>query len=159
MMKKSIFIKSFIIALLIFCAFQLPSEAKKYVLNLTPSQRISTKDEAISKGDILPFEVTKDLYVDGALFIAQGSPVLATVQFVEPNAWIGETPLLTLNYFETRDVTGDPVVIEYELNIKGKYGMSNVWQYTKYYTKSIIFCANLDIQPYATGFNVLFDKD
>ena len=156
-MKKAI--KSLVLASIMLFLIQFPCEARKHVMNITPVQDISTKNEAISKGDIINFAVTKDLYVDGHLFIAKGTPVSATVQFVESNAWIGETPLLILNYFETKDVMGDPVVIEYALEIKGKYGLSKVTQYAKYYAKSIILCANLDIKAESLEFNVLFDKD
>ncbi len=147
------------LTLLVFAAFALPSEAKKYVMNITPAQEIYTKGNALTKGDVLQFTVTKDLYVDNLLFIAKDTPVNATVEFVEGDAWMGETPLMTLNYFETKDVTGDPVIIEYALNIKGKYGKSKVSQYAKYYAKSIIYCANLELKPNELEFNVLFDKD
>ncbi len=137
---------------------QMPSEARKYVLNITPAQEISTKDESLQKGSVVNFTAVNDVYVGSTLYIKKGTPVTALVNYVEKDAWIGETPLLILSYFETKDVTGDPVVIDYTLKIKAKYGMSKFSEYAKYYAKSIIFCANLDLKPNDLVFNVIFDK-
>ena len=137
---------------------QMPCEARKYVLNITPAQEINTKDETLQKGAVVNFTTVNDVYVGSALYIKKGTPVTALVNYVEKDAWIGETPLLILSYFETKDVTGDPVVIDYTLKIKAKYGMSKFSEYAKYYAKSIIFCANLNLKPNDLIFNVLFDK-
>ena len=142
-----------------FSAFSLPSEAKKYVLNITPAQEIYTANDKISKGDVIDFTVTKDLYINNLLFVAKDTPASATVMYVNGDAWMGELPLLTLNYFQTKNVLGDPVIIEYDLHIKGKYGKSKVSQYVKYYAKSIVCCANLELKPNEVEFNVLFDAD
>lgn len=156
-MKKLVYT----ITLLVLSVFvlQTPCEARKYVLNITPAQEINTKDESLQKGSVVKFTSVNDVYVDGHLYIQKDTPVTALVNYVERDAWIGETPLLILSYFETKDVTGDPVVIDYTLKIKAKYGMSKFIDYAKYYTKSIIFCANLDLKPNDLVFNVLFEKE
>lgn len=155
-MKKALNI--IFLSAVIFFGFHQPSEARKYVMNITPAQEICTKGQAISKGDVLNFVVSKDTYIEDQLFLSKGTPVSATVGYAEGDAWVGETPLLVLSYFETKDVTGDPVVVEYPLKIKGKYGLSKFSEYAKYYVKSIIYTANLELKPDVHEFNVLFER-
>lgn len=152
------FLKSFVICLFVFCIFQLPSEAKKYVIQITPEQVISTAHGNIKVDDIIEFSVTQDVFKNGTLFIRKETPVKASVSFVQDDAWVGDSSLLELSHFETTDVDGNPVIIDYGLKIKGKYGISKPTDFIKYFCKSFVFYANLNYQPKEVLFNILLDE-
>lgn len=151
------FFKSFAVILFVFCMLQLASEAKTYVMHITPTQTINLRNGQIKVDDILDFCVVDDITRNGEVYIAKDTPVKATVKHVEDDAWVGDSDLLELSHFETTDVNGNPVVFDYSLKIKGRYGITKAKDYIKYSVKSLFFYANLDFKPGSVIFNVLFD--
>lgn len=153
------FLRNSLIMLVVLTAFALPSEARKLVLKITPSQQICTNDGTIQKDDVLEFSAVEDvLREDGSILITKGTPVKAMVSYIQSEAWVGDSSILDLSHFETNDVEGNPIVFDYDLKIPGKYGLSTPSELTKYVVKSFFFYANLNYKPGEVVFNVLFDE-
>lgn len=152
------FLKLFLI-LFAISILKLPCEAKTYVLQITPAQVINIRANHIKTDDSLDFAVVKDVYKNDEIYIAKETPVKATVSYVQEDAWVGDSPLLELRHFETTDVKGNPIIIDYNLKIRGKYGITKPVDFCKYFVKSFFFYANLNYQPKEVAFNVLFEEE
>lgn len=110
------------ISFLVLCFFAISNfvyAAEKIPVLITPDQIISTNHDEVEVGDDIDFKVVKDVYKDDTLFIKKGAPVIADVDYVCPNDWLGDSAYIQFKKFKVLDFNHKWVNVNYCLNISG----------------------------------------
>lgn len=98
--------------------FALPVFAQKTPVRITPTQIISTHNNEIETGDWLKFEIVNDVYINDKIYLKKQTPIYGFVDFIHPNGWAGDKAEIKIKTFETEDVNGKKVIINYPFNLK-----------------------------------------
>ena len=88
-------------------------------LKIKPAQIISTCYDEIEVGDKIKFEVVKDFYKNGKLYIKKDTPVYGLVDYVSANGWNFDNAQIDFKQFRTKTITGDKLTIHNPLSING----------------------------------------
>lgn len=152
---KRFFLLSLILATSLFQA----AFAEKVPVRISLSQTISTHHDEIETADYVGFVVVKDVYVDGKLFIKDGTPIVGFVDFFHPNGWAGDSAEIKIKTFETIDINDKKVVINYPLNINGCSLKSNdIRQYFSWVLTGFIRGSEIYLEPDKKSFNIFIES-
>lgn len=112
--------KKLLLACLFFIAVSnLAFAEEKIPVSITPNQFITTKKDLVEFGDTLAFKVTKDVYKDDMIFIKKNAPVIAEVDYVNPNGWAADTAYIQIKKFKILDSQNKWIDVCYPLKILG----------------------------------------
>lgn len=150
---------------LLFCLLMISgiqtANAEKIPVKITPAQIISTHHDEIETGDYINFETAKDVYINNKLYIRKNTPVIAFVDFFHPNGWVGDSAEIKINSFETLDVNGKNVSINYPFVIDGNsLKVNDVKQYLVRIASILIFVrgSEIYIEPDTKVFNIFIER-
>lgn len=152
-------IKKNILFILLFFLLTTPAFAEKTPVKIAPAQIISTNHDEIEVGDWVNFEIVNDVYVNGSLYIKKNTPLYGFVDFVHPNGWAGDSAEVRFKTFETNDLKGQKVIINYPLVLNGSNSKNNdVKQYLAMAFLRLIRGAEICIEPDTKIFNIFIER-
>jgi len=93
--------------------------AEKIPVRIAPTQIISSHEDEIEVADWISFEIVNDIYVNDKLYIKKETPIYGFVDFFKPNGWVGDSAEIYFKNFETKDVDGKKITLNYPLKING----------------------------------------
>lgn len=99
--------------------FKKGNKIEELALPIKPRERISTCNNEIENGDRIKFELTKDIYKNGTLFIKKGAPVVGIVDYISDNGWSYDNAQIDFQEFRLKDVNGNILKINSPLSING----------------------------------------
>lgn len=148
-----------ILFIVLFFLLTTPAFAEKTPVKIAPAQIISTNHDEIEVGDWINFETVNDVYVNGNLYIKKNTPLYGFVDFVHPNGWAGDSAEVRFKIFETSDLNGKKVIINYPLILNGNNSKNNdVKQYLAIVFLRLIRGAEICIEPDNKIFNVFIER-
>lgn len=118
MIYKKIFVICYIF-------FAMPVFAEKIPVKIAPIQVISTNYDEIEVGDLINFEIVKDVCINDKLYIKKGTQLKGLVDFVHPNGWGGDSAEVVFKAFYVTDINDKKITISSPLKINGKTEMAN----------------------------------
>lgn len=152
-------IKKNILFILLFFLLTTPTFAEKTPVKIAPAQIISTNHDEIEVGDWVNFETVNDVYVNGNLYIKKNTPLYGFVDFVHPNGWVGDSAEVRFKIFETSDLNGKKVIINYPLILNGNNSKNNaVKQYFAIVFLRLIRGAEMCVEPDTKIFNIFIEQ-
>ena len=105
-------------------------------IKIKAAQKLSTCYDEIEVGDNIKFEIAKDVYKNGSLYIKKGTPIYGTVDFVSDNGWGYDNAQIDFKQFKTKSVSGSVITINSPLSINGfdilKYKSKRFAQFFNY---------------------------
>lgn len=110
--------KKILLLTLILISFTLSTQAEKIPVKISPSEIVSTHHDEFEVGDLINFHVTKDVYLDDSVYIKKGTKILGLVDYVHPNGWLNDCAEIKFSKFETKDINGKKVTIDYPMIIE-----------------------------------------
>lgn len=135
------------------------AQAEKIPVKITPLQLISTHHDEIETGDYITFVVVNDVYANGNLYIKKGTLVDAFVDFFHPNGWAGDNAEIKINSFETTDVNGKKLTINYPIDMNGNNLKHNdIKQYLSWVFTNLIRGSEICIEPDTNIYNIFIEK-
>lgn len=120
-MKIKIFL-----SLILFSILTMPSFAEKIPVRIEPIQVISTHHDEVEVGDKIKFTTTKDVMLNGKIYIKASTNVYALVDFVHNNGWAGDNAEIKFNKFITQNINGEKIIIKYPISLKGCHEKANI---------------------------------
>ena len=92
----------------------------KLPVKVTLLNTINTSHDEIEVGDIIPFEVVRDVYYNEKVIIPNGTIIYGTVDYVSENGWCFDNAQIELKTFEIAYYPeGKRVKFQSELTIDG----------------------------------------
>lgn len=88
-------------------------------VRITPAQKISTCFNEIEIGDKIKFNIVKDVYKNGKLYIKKDTPIYGIVDYVSDNGWAYDNAQIDFKKFQTKTADGKIVTINNPLSING----------------------------------------
>ncbi len=88
-------------------------------VRITPAQKISTCFNEIEVGDKIKFNIVKDVYKNGKLYIKKDTPIYGIVDYVSDNGWAYDNAQIDFKKFQTKTADGKIVTINNPLSING----------------------------------------
>lgn len=151
--------KNKIFALFILSLFFVnPVFAEKIPIRIAPVKTVTTYKDATEVGDIFPFEVINNVYVDDKLYLAKYSRIYGLVDFVHPNGWGGDAAEVRFKTFFFRDSAGKKISIDYPIKITGKRKISNDIKQYFAYAIAIIRGAEVCIEPDTAEYTIFMTR-
>lgn len=153
-------IKKLVLFIFLILFFAPIAFAEKIPVKIAPIQVISTHNDEIEMGDYISFVVVKDVYIDNKLYLKKDTPIIAFVNFLHPNGWAGDSADIKMNSFETTDVNGQRVTINYPLEINGNSLKANdIKLYLADTILRLIRGSEIFIEPDTKIFNIFIDTN
>ena len=88
-------------------------------VRITPVQKISTCFNEIEVGDKIKFNIVKDVYKNGKLYIKKDTPIYGIVDYVSDNGWAYDNAQIDFKKFQTKTSDGKIITINNPLSING----------------------------------------
>lgn len=148
------------ISFLIICLLMISNfvfAAEKIPVSITPNQVISTNHDEVEVGDGIDFKVVKDVYRDDVLLIKKGAPVIAEVDYVCPNDWLGDSAYIQIKKFKILDSKNKWMDVSYPMNISGsgcKNPNSNILNESVKLVLSVVRGKEVSLTPNQQNFNI-----
>jgi len=93
--------------------------AEKIPVRIAPTQVISTHHDELEVADWISFEIVNDIYINDKLYIRKATPIYGCVDFFKPNGWVGDSAEIYFKNFETKNIEGKKITINYPLKLNG----------------------------------------
>lgn len=136
-----------------------PSFAEKIPVKITPIQIISTHHDEVEIGDLMPFQVVNDVYVDGKLYLKKDTIIIGKVDFVHPNGWAGDSAEIWFNTFYIKSLDNKTFSVDSPLKIIGNSDKANNFkQAAAYLIIRAVRGAEIFIEPDTKVFNIFIER-
>lgn len=104
---------------LLFMLTLAPAFAEKIPVRLENTAMISTHKDEVELGDLVPFKVVNDVYLNNKIYIKKDTKVVGFVDFVQENGWAGSGAEIKFKKFVTKNVQNEVVTINYPITLDG----------------------------------------
>lgn len=151
--------KLLLLTIIVLSIFSSKAIAEKIPIKIEPTRIISTHNDEIELGDWIPFSVINDIYVKDKLYIKKGEPIYGFVDFFHPNGWAGDNAEIRFKKFQTKNIYGKEITINYPLDIDGNSAKANDLKVHFVSQILIIFRgAEIFIEPDTKMFNLFIER-
>lgn len=132
--------------------------AEKIPVKIEPAQVISTHHDEIEVGDKIKFFVSKDVKVDGKIYLEKGTNIYGIVDFVHNNGWAGDSAEIKFNKFITQNINGEKIIINYPIDLVGNKETANASRQLLSEILMLIRGAEILIEPDSMYVNIFITR-
>jgi len=149
--------KKIFLTLIFTLLISTPAFAEKIPVRLENTYLISTHHDEVQLGDLIPFKVVNDVYLDKKLYIKKDTKCIGLVDFIQDNGWAGYSAEVRFKTFITKDVITLDGNIETFTSTMQKKSKSSIF-YIILNALSFARGHELGIKPGQASFNIFIEK-